>query len=387
VNKRVSTACIIVAAAFLLSAGPAQAFFPFGGFKEDGQLKFMVWRFDMMDQNNDGDVGPDEGITWTFEGEITREFPYMEEDGSISFLEINSGWTEEEQEVLTASFQVWEDIPTSYIAANFTNPVTEIIATRPLTDDSYVVGEGVVALDGINYIKVVDEFDNSLGEELPPGVLGYASLTLALEDTMLNWIGTDSTFLFTGGQIVECDIIISGFYHRPREVEVDLGDGTIVIQEEPPLVDLMSTMVHEIGHAYGMAHTPLNNFSDFLDDSAASGMIGNLEQRVYNVRNSSGALLWIWEMGNTPTAEVIWRQMTSRALHSCTRAVHRRVILLWTIRYGRRPGQGCRHFRCRARTSWRGLMWTAIRLPAASRCSARWQACTSTRNSNRANSA
>ncbi|HOD51408.1 MAG TPA: hypothetical protein PLJ71_16405 [Candidatus Hydrogenedentes bacterium] len=299
-SVRAPMAMLTVAAVCLLMAGHAYAFFPFGGFTEvNQQLRFMTWPLDYLDTNRDGDVGTDEGVRWTFEGEITREYPAYDEEGHLITIQETTGWTEKEQATLKQGFQVWEDVPTSYAAFYFTNPVTEPLYTRPIGDSDYVIGEGLTAIDMINYVAVEDP-----GEEtLPAGVLGVTLFTIVLEDTVVEMVGTGMSVPVSGGQIVECDIVYSGAMHRERTVEVDTGGGNITTQTIPAMCELLATHVHEVGHSIGLAHTPLNNFSDFLDDTANTGLVAELEQRVYAQRNSAGQLE---QVGVTPTMYPIY---------------------------------------------------------------------------------
>ncbi|MFO7974257.1 MAG: hypothetical protein R6V12_06460 [Candidatus Hydrogenedentota bacterium] len=109
--------------------------------------------------------------------------------------------------------------------------------------------------------------------------------------------------LVSGGQIVECDIVYNGAAHRERTIEVDTGDGNITTQTLPATYDLLATHVHEVGHSIGMAHTPLNNLSDLLDDTDNTGLVAELEQRVYAHRSVEGILE---QIGVTPTMYPIY---------------------------------------------------------------------------------
>ncbi len=299
-NVRAPMAMLAVAAACAMLAGPAHAFFPFGGFTQvNQQLRFMTWPLDYLDTNGDGDVGPDEGVRWTFEGNITRETPALDDEGNLITVQVTTGWTETEQATLRRGFQVWEDVPTSYIGFYFTTPVTDPLFTRPAESGDYVIGEAITGIDFINYVAVQDP-----GEEtLPDGVLGVTLFTLVLEDTFFTPAGGTQTIQVSGGQIVECDIVYNGAAHRERTIEVDTGGGNITTQTLPATYDLLATHVHEIGHSIGLAHTPLNNFSDFLDDRNNTGLLADLEQRVYAQRNSQGLLE---EVGVTPTMYPIY---------------------------------------------------------------------------------
>ncbi len=290
-NVRALAATLAVAGACLFLAGPAHAFFPFGGFTEvNQQLRFMTWPLSYLDTDGDGNVGPGEGVRWTFEGE--REWEAFDEEGNrITFT---TGWSREEQEILKRGFQVWQNIPTSYISFYFTNPVTEPLFTRPITSPDFVIGEEITGIDLINYIKVEDP-----GEEtLPPGVLAVTLITVVLEDTIVEVPGLNYAFPVTGGQIIECDMVYNGAAHRERVVEIDAGDGTTTTQVLPATFDLLATHVHEVGHSIGLGHTPLNNLSEILDDSANTGLIAELEQPVFAQRNAAGQLE---RVGATPT--------------------------------------------------------------------------------------
>lgn len=301
-NVRASMATLAMVAVGLFIAGQAHAFFPFGGFTEvNDQLRFMTWPLEYLDTNGDGDVGPDEGVCWTFEREITREYMGTDAQGNIITIEETTGWTEDEQEILKQGFQVWENVPTSYIGFYFTAPVSEPLHTLPVTntDTDYMINEDITQIDLINYVAVEDPGQ----ETLPQGVLGMTLITVILEDTFVEFMGADTALLVSGGQIIECDIVYNGALHRERTIEVDTGGGNTTTQTLPPRYDLLATHVHEVGHSIGMAHTPLNNFSDFLDDSANTGLVADLEQRVYAQRNAQGILE---EIGVTPTMYPIY---------------------------------------------------------------------------------
>lgn len=300
VSPRVRMAMLAGVAVCLLMAGPAYAFFPFGGFTEVNKtLRYMTWPLKYLDTNGDGDVGPGEGVHWVLEREQTTVDQVRDEEGNLVAVYTTTGWSEAEQAILRQGFQVWEDVPTSYIAFQVVADISEPLVVRPVDNLDYVLGDFATGIDFINYVMVEDP-----GEEtLPTGVLGVTLLTLVLDDMFLELPGTNASIQVSGGQIVECDIVYSGAAFRERTIEIDTGGGSTTIQTLPATYDLLATHVHEVGHSIGLGHTPLNNFSDFLDDSANTGLIADLEQRVFWQRNRSGLLV---QVGVTPTMYPIY---------------------------------------------------------------------------------
>ncbi len=248
----------ILAAAVALGA-PAFAFYPFGGSPIDGlDIRFITWSKDhYMDDNGDGDVsGPGEGIEMTLEG---GEF----------------GWTPEEMDIIKEAFGVWASVATSFAEFHFTDPIQDPAEISRGTDETALV------IDGVNLVAVQVE-DDPIAEPSfsDPGLLGLAQIDFLIEDTFL--LSPDGTVLvpITGGQILECDIIISGPNHRPS------GAGA------QPLADLKSTMVHEIGHLLGLGHTPMNN----VEIDEALGQV--VETALFAQRGPDGKL---GRVGITPT--------------------------------------------------------------------------------------
>ena len=132
-------------------------------------------------------------------------------------------------------------------------------------DDVYQIGTGGLVLGVTLLTYMVDD-----------GYFPDDGVTADNQDPV-----TKQAVPMSGGQIIKADIVIDADLHRSETAGVD------------PVADLMSTLVHEIGHFIGLDHTPLNNL-DF-----ANGTDSYLvESPAISLWDSTGQLV---NVGVTPT--------------------------------------------------------------------------------------
>jgi len=249
-----------VATAALLMAGPAHAFFPFGGYDTFGTLRIGKWPLAEFDTNNDGEVSPGEGREVFIEGG-------------------KAGFTTDEIEVIRRALKTWSDVPTSYAA----------FRVGGITQDPVLLGS--VVPDGISTIvmevteadvtgeDVVPDVDGSLTGVLDAGILGVTITTYAQEDGFVEVAG--QIFNVSAGQILDADIVISAALTR----RFDTTSG---------VANLEGVMLHELGHFLGLGHPPLNNLR-----LETGGVVENLvENAVFPLTGADGIQRVV---GVTPT--------------------------------------------------------------------------------------
>ena len=272
----------LCAGVFLGFVGDAYAFFPMGAFDQYQKLQYMRWSWPALnDVNNDGDIsGSDEGVEVLVEGGL-------------------NGFTEDEQEIVAEAFAVWSSVPTTYVGFHLVGPAGDPIVVGTsiggTTTDTTTTGvkattsttTGTTTGD-ITISTGINDLVNTVSIEtstdlvtvgVGAGILGMTFITTAVDDTVFS-IG-DLGFLFSGGQIVEADIVVAADGHR-------------ALPGVTPLYDLKATLVHEVGHFIGLAHTPLNN----LSVTTLTGQQVLLESPVVAMRDASNILRLV---GATPT--------------------------------------------------------------------------------------
>jgi hypothetical protein len=227
-------------------AFPAAAFYPFGGFNANLQSTELIWAFHLIDTNEDGDVTEGEGLRYWIE---SGEF----------------GFDTAEREIVQDAFEVWEDVPSSYMAWRFVGPTAEAIQPNPVLGGT----EGSAG-DFLNTVFMDVGGDEPFGG-IVTGFLGVALMTGTI-DTIVLEINENTSVQFPGPQLIETDIVIDAFSHRPTE------------DDPEPEADLLGTMVHEVGHTLGLGHVPTHNFKEISDET------GFIEDPVYAQRLPDGSL-------------------------------------------------------------------------------------------------
>lgn len=241
---------VLALAALPWFAPNAQAFYPQGVFiaEDEYRVNFQLvhprWTIRQMDTNRDGDIaGPNEGV------------PITMESG-------NDGFTLAEQQLIRQAAQTWQNVPTSFIAFNF---------TQTSSDQLESTSEGI---DFFNFI------DLDRDGALPAGVLGVVVSNFVLNDGIYDINGQQVQV--TGPRYMDVDVIISEAPHRAAN------------PGEEPFINLNESMTHAFGLMVGMDRSPMQNF--IL--STANGDDENVEERVFNTRDVFGSLV---PVGVTPT--------------------------------------------------------------------------------------
>ena len=254
ISRRRHLGMAILAGGLLLATN-TWAIFPLGSFDSFDVLRIKKHRVNDFDANNNGRVEETEGV------------PVLIENG-------RSGFTEAELEIVRESFAVWERVPQSYASVDeiglFQDPVIAG-GTADLQNTIVMQVTSTVDLDGDGLPDENVEPDPAdVIFALPAGVLGVNVYIHAVDDVIIDT--PSESYLVSAGNIVDNDVIIVADTVRPQ-----------VLGEEP-LGDLQSVLVHEMGHFFGMGHTPLNNLTEsdtsLIETTAMVHSIAGVQRRI-----------------------------------------------------------------------------------------------------------
>ncbi|MFP4500539.1 MAG: hypothetical protein ACLFTT_06020 [Candidatus Hydrogenedentota bacterium] len=152
----------------------AHAFFLQGGFDIGGQIVFQKWRFAHFDNDNDGQVGPEEGIE------------VFIEDGP-------NGFSDDQIAQIEDAFAVWRSVPTSYAGFRVGGFFQDVVT--PGTQD------------GLTTLQLAHP-DEPEFDVLPTGFNLLSLTTFQIDDTIVD-VNNISTII-TGGTIIDADMVLDG---------------------------------------------------------------------------------------------------------------------------------------------------------------------------------
>ena len=228
---------------FLAAWAPgAYAFFPTGMFLAedeytDPKLVYARWTLRQMDTNGDGNIGADEGVP-------------------IIFHSGPDGLTAEEQQAVKDGMEVWENVPTAYVA--FRYPFTIEQAMETSTD--------IGAADLYNFVT----FDPSV---VPAGLAAVSLVSFIPQSTTLTVNGVSVPV--TGPAIIDADIA----FDDTLVATIDEIDAASIIAGTARL-PLKAVATAVTGLFIGLAFNPMENLSDApLPGTAATLPV---DPRVFN---------------------------------------------------------------------------------------------------------
>jgi len=215
---RAATACVL-GCVILLGAPAAFAFFPTGMFVGGDQytaphLIYATWSLRQMDVNANGNVDANEGVPIIFDSSV------------------ETGLDAEERDLFRAGMEVWEQVPSAYIAFRY-----------PFTIDQQMETD-IGSVDAYNFVSFK-------ASAVPSGVATIALITFVPQNTYLNGVPV------TGPAIVDADIAIN-----PDAVgTTDTIDVASVVAGTARL-PLRAVATHVTGLFLGLSYSPLENYND-----------------------------------------------------------------------------------------------------------------------------
>ena len=236
----------------------AYAFLPAGGFDSFDTLRFRRFPLAEFDTNGDGSVGPGEGLELFVESG-PRGFSTSE------LLDVRAG------------LQVWEDVPTSYVAFGNIRESEDIFNGTAEPDFLNTISLQVGPDDVVEEGQEPDTVD-----DVTEDLVGITFTTYTLDETVIPIRG--QTVIIPAGTIIDADITINAGVHRS-------------LTPSDALVELEATTAALTGLFLGLGLNPLNNLRE-LNIAGVDEPLGVIESEVLGLTGADGEQRRI---GATPT--------------------------------------------------------------------------------------
>ncbi len=252
--------CVALAAGLAQQAG---AFFPKGGFDTFGLLRYAVWPMKDFDTNNNGVIERNEGLEFRIEGGT-------------------SGFNVDEIGRVKEGFQVWADVPTSYVRFRFSGVIEDPILPGITTPDYLPTVFLQVNQAAPGDTNVTPDASAFLVSELTSNITSVTLTLFAVNDVEILSGGDRVTV--PAGNILDSDIVVNADLVRAGLLNTTVGT-----------IDLKAVIVQSVGSLLGLGYTPLNNLQEFTVNSLTSLP---QEATVLQMTGSDGVARMI---GATPT--------------------------------------------------------------------------------------
>ena len=227
--------CVALAAGLAQQAG---AFFPKGGFDSFGLLRYAVWPMKDFDTNNNGVIERNEGLEFRIEGGP-------------------SGFNVDEIGRVKDGFQVWADVPTSYVRFRFSGVIEDPITPGITTPDYLPTVFLQVTQAAPGDTNVTPDATGFQVSELSANITAVTLTLFAMADVQV--ISGSDRVTVPAGNILDSDIVVNANLVRAGLLNSTVGT-----------LDLKAVIVQSAGSLLGLGYTPLNNLQEFTVNSLTS---------------------------------------------------------------------------------------------------------------------